>query len=60
MKAILVHEFGGPEVLKLEYVPTPRPASGQVLVRMHAVGVNRRSSLASSAWEGKLTLLNAQ
>jgi len=40
MKAILVHEFGGPEVLKLEEVPTPRPATGQVLVRIHAAGVN--------------------
>jgi NADPH2:quinone reductase len=40
MKAILVHEFGGPEVLKLEELPTPRPAAGQVLVRIHAVGVN--------------------
>jgi len=40
MKAILVREFGGPEVLKLEEVPTPRPASGQVLVRIHAAGVN--------------------
>jgi NADPH:quinone reductase len=40
MKAIVVHQFGGPEVLKLEDVPTPRPASGQVLVRIHAVGVN--------------------
>jgi len=40
MKAIVVHEFGGPEVLKLEEVPTPKPAAGQVLVRVHAVGVN--------------------
>jgi len=40
MKAILVHEFGGPEVLKLEELPTPRPAAGQVLVRIHAAGVN--------------------
>jgi NADPH2:quinone reductase len=40
MKAILVREFGGPEVLKLEQVPTPKPAAGQVLVRIHAVGVN--------------------
>ena len=40
MKAILVYEFGGPEVLKLEEVPTPRPAAGQVLVRIHAAGVN--------------------
>ena len=40
MKAILVHEFGGPEVLKVEEVPTPRPAAGQVLVRINAAGVN--------------------
>jgi NADPH2:quinone reductase len=40
MKAIRVHEFGGPEVLKLEEVDTPQPSAGQVLVRIHAVGVN--------------------
>src|SRR5207237_10448654 len=40
MKAILVRELAGPEVLKLEEVPTPKPASGQVLVRIHAAGVN--------------------
>jgi NADPH2:quinone reductase len=40
MKAIVVHEFGGPEVLKLEEVPTPKPAAGQVLVRIHGAGVN--------------------
>jgi NADPH:quinone reductase len=40
MKAIVVHQFGGPEVLKLEEVPTPKPAAGQVLVRIHAAGVN--------------------
>jgi NADPH2:quinone reductase len=40
MKAILVREFGGPEVLKLEEVPTPKPGAGQVLVRIKAAGVN--------------------
>lgn len=40
MKAILVRAFGGPEVLKLEDLPTPAPAVGQVLVRLHAAGVN--------------------
>lgn len=40
MKAIFVRQFGGPEVLKLEEVPTPKPAAGQVLVRIHAAGVN--------------------
>jgi NADPH:quinone reductase len=40
MKAIQVHEFGGPEVLKLEEMPTLKPAPGQVLVRVRAAGVN--------------------
>jgi NADPH2:quinone reductase len=40
MKAIQVQEFGGPEVLKLEEIPTPKPAAGQILVRVHAAGVN--------------------
>jgi NADPH2:quinone reductase len=35
-----VHEFGGPEVLRLEEVPTPEPRPGEVLVGMHAAGVN--------------------
>jgi NADPH:quinone reductase len=40
MKAIRVNEFGGPEVLRLEEVPTPQPGSGEVLVRMQAIGIN--------------------
>ena len=40
MKTIRVHQFGGPEVLKLEEVPAPTVAPGQVLVRMQAIGVN--------------------
>jgi NADPH2:quinone reductase len=40
MKAIQVHEFGSPEVLRLEEVPKPQPVSGQVLVRTQAIGVN--------------------
>jgi NADPH2:quinone reductase len=40
MKAIRVNEFGGPEVLRLEEVPTPQPGPGELLVRMHAAGVN--------------------
>ena len=40
MKAIRVHEFGGPEVMKLEDVPDLTPAPGQVVVSVKAVGVN--------------------
>jgi NADPH2:quinone reductase len=40
MKAIQVHEFGGPEVLKLEEIATPKPGPGQVVVKVHAAGVN--------------------
>ena len=40
MKSIRVHEFGGPEVLKLEDVSEPTPGPGQVLVRIDAIGVN--------------------
>jgi NADPH2:quinone reductase len=40
MKAIRVHEFGGPEVMKLEYVPDLRAGAGQVVVRVAAAGVN--------------------
>ena len=40
MKAIRVHQTGGPEVLRLEEVPEPRPSPGQVLVALRAVGVN--------------------
>jgi len=40
MKAIRVHEFGGPEVLRLEDAPDLIPAADQVLVRIRAAGVN--------------------
>jgi len=40
MKAIRVGAFGGPEVLKLEDVPDPRPGPDEVLVRVKAAGVN--------------------
>jgi NADPH2:quinone reductase len=40
MKAIKIHEFGGPEVLRLEDVPEPAPGAGQVVVRVRAAGVN--------------------
>src|SRR5665213_4615567 len=40
MKAIRVHQFGDPQVLKLEDLPDPKPGDGQVIVRVRAVGIN--------------------
>jgi NADPH:quinone reductase-like Zn-dependent oxidoreductase len=40
MKAIVVHKYGGPEVLKFEDYPDPVPGAGQVLVRVAAASVN--------------------
>lgn len=41
MNAIIIQAPGGPEVLHLQETPRPKPAAGQVLVRVHAAGVNR-------------------
>ena len=40
MRAIVVREFGGPEVMKLEDVPPPSTGPGQILIRVRAIGVN--------------------
>ncbi|HXX81426.1 MAG TPA: alcohol dehydrogenase catalytic domain-containing protein, partial [Thermodesulfovibrionales bacterium] len=40
MKAIRVHEFGVPEVMKLGEVAAPTPGNGQILVKVYAAGVN--------------------
>jgi len=40
MKAIRIHAHGGPEVLQLDEVPIPNIESGEVLIRVHAAGVN--------------------
>ncbi|WP_279164663.1 quinone oxidoreductase family protein [Thermus scotoductus] len=40
MKAVRVHQTGGPEVLALEDLPTPEPGPGEVLVKLLAIGVN--------------------
>jgi NADPH:quinone reductase len=48
MKVILIRQFGGPEVLKLEELPTPKPAAAQVLVKIRAAGVNPADTYARS------------
>lgn len=56
MRAIQVHEFGDPSVLKLVDVPTPVPGPGQVLVAVQAVGVNPAETYMRS---GRYALLPA-
>src|SRR5947207_11827421 len=48
MKAVVAHEYGGPEVLKLEEVPRPEPKENQALVRVIASGVNPADPLTLS------------
>jgi NADPH:quinone reductase len=45
MKAVQISRFGGPEVLEVVEVPTPTPEPGQLLVRIHAIGVNFADTL---------------
>ena len=40
MKAVRQHEFGGPQVLRYEEAPAPELKPGEVLVRVHAIGIN--------------------
>jgi NADPH:quinone reductase-like Zn-dependent oxidoreductase len=40
VKAIRIHAFGGPEVLRVEDVPAPQPQADEVLVKIHAASVN--------------------
>jgi len=48
MKAVVAHEYGGPEVLKLEDVPIPQPKDDEVLVKVVASGVNPADPLIVS------------
>ena len=45
MRAVLIPEFGGPEVLGLDSVPDPKPSPREVVVRVHASGINRADTL---------------
>lgn len=57
MKAIRVHRFGDPSVMKIEELPDPVPVAGQVMVKIHAVGVNPFDTYIRSGTYGKLPAL---
>jgi NADPH:quinone reductase-like Zn-dependent oxidoreductase len=62
MKAVVVHQYGGPEVLKFEDYPDPVPGSGEVLVRVAAASVNpidykRRAGLTKNFYPMKFPAL---
>jgi len=62
MKAIRVHQFGGPEVLKYEEAPRPVPAADEVLIKVYASGMNpvdwkMRAGLAESLFPIELPFI---
>ncbi|MBI3604310.1 MAG: alcohol dehydrogenase catalytic domain-containing protein, partial [Nitrospirae bacterium] len=56
MKAIRVHQFGEPDVMKQETVPDPQPGPGEVLVWIKAVGVNPVDTYIRAGSYGKLPM----
>ena len=57
MRAIRVHEFGDPDVLRLEELPAPRPVDDEILVRVQAAGVNPVDAYVRAGAYGKLPAL---
>ena len=58
MKAIVVHEFGGPEVLKYEDAPRPEPKEDEILVRVIAAAVNPVDTYVRQGMFGRRALDN--
>jgi len=55
MKAVQIASFGGPDVLQVAEVPRPVPASGELLVRVHAASVNPVDTIARAGEAGGIT-----
>lgn len=52
MRAVLIRRHGGPEVLSIEMVPTPRPSAGEILVRVTATALNHLDIFARQGLSG--------
>lgn len=52
MKAVLLHNHGGPEVLQYTDFQTPQPKSGEVLIRLRAAALNRMDIFVRNGWAG--------
>jgi len=57
MRAVLIPKHGGPEVLKVEEVPIPQPGTNEVLVQIHAAGVNPVDTYIRDGLFGNFTKL---
>src|SRR5688572_20536511 len=55
VKAIRVHEFGGPDMMRLEEVDLPAPANDQIRIRIQAIGVNPVDTYIRAGTYGKTT-----
>jgi hypothetical protein len=66
MKAVRIHEFGGPDVLKFEDIPAPNPSEGETRIRVVAADLALNPSnpesmpLPSTQWSGLHGRLNCQ
>ena len=58
MRAATRREYGGPEVIAMETLPVPTPAAGELLIRVHAAGLDRASLhlLEGDPWLARLAL----
>ena len=54
MKAIVIHSYGGPDVLKYEDVPRPQPKQDEILIRVMAAGVNPVDTYIRQGYVGKM------
>ena len=57
MKAVCIHQFGGLDALSYQDLPRPMPAAGELLIRVHAAGVNpvdRKTRTGSVPWKGEI------